>query len=845
MKHVLFLSLLVISFSWSSAQVTNNYHNFSVNEGLPSSQIYSMTEDSYGYLWFFTDHGISRYDGYKFENFNKSDGLCDDVVFNYFRFENEIWTIGQDHKITIIEGRSPKFTTYQFNDTIIKYGKHSTKGLFIDDNKNLIINFEYSTGMLMLDKNGNVLEKPIFQNTRKTIPKVSISILKKEFSVQNTDSKTKLSSKKYTYNGYYAKIKGVSIDNENCIFIKGDSTIEILHKNQLYSIFHLNNALNIGIIDTSTYWVSYIGAGIKYFTTNGKEITHLFHNKTITNLYIDKENNKWFTTLYNGAFMLPSKQFNKIETNTNYNNISDIEFSNNKLFIGLKNGNVFELENNIYKEIHTAKLVSPIVFAKNTKNNSILFIADRTLFKFKTNKTILINDISTPYQIKFIENGKFGYSGTFGYKSFKNLTVSPHINIRRIYDFTMYKEHLYLGSYSGLYKHYDSDENKKILVSRVNRIEVINNLLFVGTHGDGISIYNDTSLVSKIGPNELNQGYVSCIKQQDANTIWVGTNTGLSRITFTDKTDFSKYIISDFNNYIPEKEITDIEILHDTLWVATNNGLYFTNLNKQKICETDSVNYNLQINYITINDKVMPIESLKNLSYDQNRLTINYKAIRFKQNHSVLYRHKLVGLESKWNYSDKQNITYASIVPGKYVFIVQVKEDNTTWTAQQEKVIIIIKDPYWKTGWFIISVISFFLILIYLFFKYRILLYNKDIVRELLRHFLKIIQQRKEKSITLKVSGAEVKIITNEILYVKSDGNYLEIHTHSQKHLTREKISNFLKLVPDPIEFMQVRRSHIVRLDKITGKGKKHIIINDIKIQVGETYLEKLKLINI
>ena len=162
---------------------------------------------------------------------------------------------------------------------------------------------------------------------------------------------------------------------------------------------------------------------------------------------------------------------------------------------------------------------------------------------------------------------------------------------------------------------------------------------------------------------------------------------------------------------------------------------------------------------------------------------------------------------------------------------------------KQKSLIIKINKPFWKTTWFIVTLFGLLTLLIYLFFKYRILLYNKDIIRELLRQFLKVIK-KDEKTIIVKVSGTEVKLITEDILFVKSDGNYLEIHTTTQKYVTREKISNFLNIVPDPIEFIQVRRSHIVRIDKITEKGKKHVNVGTFKIVVGETFLEKLNLID-
>ena len=39
------------------------FKNYTVREGLPSSEVYQTFQDSKGFMWFCTDAGVSRYDG--------------------------------------------------------------------------------------------------------------------------------------------------------------------------------------------------------------------------------------------------------------------------------------------------------------------------------------------------------------------------------------------------------------------------------------------------------------------------------------------------------------------------------------------------------------------------------------------------------------------------------------------------------------------------------------------------------------------------------------------------------------------------------------------------------------
>ncbi|MFM2394248.1 MAG: hypothetical protein RLZZ546_2230, partial [Bacteroidota bacterium] len=53
-----------------SAQKTNVYE-YSINEGLPQSQVYAIEQDMHGYLWLGTQGGgLARFDGKNFEVFN-------------------------------------------------------------------------------------------------------------------------------------------------------------------------------------------------------------------------------------------------------------------------------------------------------------------------------------------------------------------------------------------------------------------------------------------------------------------------------------------------------------------------------------------------------------------------------------------------------------------------------------------------------------------------------------------------------------------------------------------------------------------------------------------------------
>ena len=49
--------------------------HYGVPDGLAHSGVHSIYQDARGYLWFGTNEGVSRFDGYRFTNYSTRDGL--------------------------------------------------------------------------------------------------------------------------------------------------------------------------------------------------------------------------------------------------------------------------------------------------------------------------------------------------------------------------------------------------------------------------------------------------------------------------------------------------------------------------------------------------------------------------------------------------------------------------------------------------------------------------------------------------------------------------------------------------------------------------------------------------
>lgn len=98
----------------------HHVHRIGVEQGLPHSIIYSLTEDSKGYLWVGTFHGISRYDGYEFKTYHRnlfdSTAFWSAVIFSIEEARNnEIWT-GTFYGLQCLDRATGKVKKYFHDD---------------------------------------------------------------------------------------------------------------------------------------------------------------------------------------------------------------------------------------------------------------------------------------------------------------------------------------------------------------------------------------------------------------------------------------------------------------------------------------------------------------------------------------------------------------------------------------------------------------------------------------------------------------------------------------------------------------------------------------------------------
>ena len=141
----LYVVILLISFRGMGQALDFRYHQFDTDDGLPSSEIYDLYEDSTGNIWLATDRGVVKYDGYDFITYDTKDGLANLVNFNFQPIgDGTFWVNGLDGSFSFWNGNV--FVPFTYNTAIkgLRYNERSWFDFLGIQDGNLFFQLVYS-----------------------------------------------------------------------------------------------------------------------------------------------------------------------------------------------------------------------------------------------------------------------------------------------------------------------------------------------------------------------------------------------------------------------------------------------------------------------------------------------------------------------------------------------------------------------------------------------------------------------------------------------------------------------------------------------------------------------------
>ncbi len=749
-RKIYFIAAIVLGHLANAQQPT--YVNYTVKEGLPSNTVYSCLQDREGYMWFGTDRGIAKYDGYTFKVYTTIDGLAANVIYDIYQdSKGRIW-------FACNNGEACYFLNDTFfskkNDALLNKIVASGSGLKTLEDKDHNIILLMAFDIIRISPKNEVEE--IGPKLVKYFSGMSINEKGEVIALGNTGiyncsnrkfiefNKTSINkplghSKTMVFNNRLYHIQNIELA---CNSLPGDEPFS-----EVYKISDANSLTQSLILDRNQNILIGTQNGLYQWDLQKKSIVSRSFDKTsISSMLIDNESNLWITSLNNGIFLSINPNIkvlnDKSRLKFNYSNFVD-RLSDGTIALGSNQYNLAFLRGD---QMYNIKL--PIQFGEGKvekvrigpDGNYYIALGSILMKVNKTNFAVSIIQVAAR-DILFDKKGRIlVVAGT----SLLDMNVEQAEMIREASKMPMKRANglmikniiangIYKGGFSnriylyGLFgvKYYENDSLKELLPNHdylsknIYRVlETPDGLVWMASNIYGVMAIYNNKLFCLDQSAGLPSNFINSIYADPQNQIWVASVEGLSKINYSIANNDIKFQVLNFNQSdgLVAKNVNDITMDGKTIYASTEEGIcVFTEADLQSRSKEPI----LIIETVSFNEVPQLKATQYKSTFRNNTLRIQYVGLSYSSFEKIKYKYRIKGLENNWTYTDNRIIDYPALPPGNYTFELMAFNSKGI-CSELQSIEIIIYPPFWQTWWFLLLASLLVLFGIYLLVQRRL-----------------------------------------------------------------------------------------------------------------------------
>ena len=836
-----------------------NFVNYSLEEGLPQSQVTDICQDRFGYLWIGTETGLSRFDGIEFANYSTDDGLPDNEINKLFLdSKNKLWIA------------TPKGIAQYAKNGFISYP--FSQDLTLEYNVN---DFAELNGVLYLAADEGMLS---FSNDKFELMVIDTAAPNSIRAILNIEDTVLFCA---TRNGLF-RFNGSDFSVYEDEQLEGLNMSDIARRdNELYiSTYYAGlimldlNSSNVITIPTPVNRIRNIHVtkdAILCATKNGAtEIGQhsLFHYnlqnglifENIRSVFIDREQNIWLGTDGKGLLKLTGKSIISYTKADGLSSDAVMSISQNR------NGNFYfgTYDAGLTKWFVPSDSLPSIVYSDQLKNSTIwATIIDQHqncwtgtatgLDILDPNGNLIQNELTSSILTKtrtilFLSDSIQLVGGSDGISMWngKDLTkLYPDLSLD-VNKLISTNDYLYVASTTGLFR--------AKITTAMNVIELIelpeNNVksitvdaaenIWIGTNSNGIYVLTKSGKLYpfELDYNDTRSRTILGLITDKSGDIWAATLNGVYQISYQFDDQYS-FRINHFGyaEGLITLECNQNAIFEDndhTIWVGTSEGLVqidpklnddLFRFRKPELLITglrlfmDDFDYSA---YEFEENKESGVPTSIIFPYNKNHLTFDFIGLHLKDPEGVKYQYRLLGAEENWSpITTNRYATYSFIDHGEYDFEVRATNNSGEW-SEISRMQVIILPPFWLTWWFISLVIIASIALLILIFQIRIKAIKQKQENEKLgfKNRLLFLEQQ---SLNASMNRHFIFNSLNSIQYFINSSNKLAANKYLtsfakliRKNLDSSQANNFIVTLKEEIERIELYLS----LEKMRFEGK-------------------------
>ncbi len=752
------LFLLLISQNLYSQKLIAQHYTMA--NGLPSNEVFSIHKDKNGFIWLGTDRGVCKFDGKTFKVYTVKEGLPENTILEVKEDKlGRIWCRSFSGLFTIIDRDS--IYAAKINEEIKRLTIGTQLYQFeLDDSLNIYFATR-NNGLIYKSplpyNNVNQLQLPLnnlsfFQiNASKHIMsynmilKSKIKDLKTTVALKNeifTNTIIKANIVQNYFLRYVFTSKFLVFSTHESIQAISLQTKKVISKRLPFVVSSMTL-----LSDSTTFIGGFNGELAVYnFNKNTYKVIDKFPS-SISNIYYEK-NTYWISTLRNGIYYVPNINYKVLYVDSEPL-ISMLPVSNDSLYLLNANAEIELINNEKVKKIEKGNELKTLMYWQRFDHSQKEFIplvgSSNYIIKRTTKEKIKFNvdnghnwnqtEFVVPID-SLIYASNYGGLRVFNQKG-KGIKSTIPINGRATCMFGN-KSILYIGALNGIYK---LDNNKSVPLDThsffKNRVTAIDKIgadtLVIATQTSGIGIYNlITKTLSIINNNVgLDRLIIQYVFVDDESKIWIATQKSIHVLKLNSKNEYELLDVVDLN--LGDLSIKEVRTLNKQVYILVGNQV--VNI-AENLIQYNSQPYPIVLNKLMINGKNRDLTNLaaNDLLPNENNLLINFQLLSFTQNHEIEYRYKLNN--EAWVYTSNNELQLASFPSATYTLSIQGRLRNGAW-SNMIPINFTIGNSFYKTWWFVSllvigsTVLLYYLLSFYFKRKFRKRLKEFELKREL------------------------------------------------------------------------------------------------------------------
>jgi len=736
------LLLLLLASGTTNAQQLF-LKNYSIDDGLPSNEIYQVTEDKTGYLLIATDRGACRFDGYNFENISLSNRNHSTPVYYIYKTpKNEVYFSGLKGCIYQYTGNS--LVDFPYNSRITSIFQHPglliansvsqhNDSLWISYNNDYVFNFKI--GSCVITKDGEVTKikqkdgiyfdiprkffyRQLSVNQQQHVQPLYIKWDEKNETVDSVDLSW---SGGYVRRLYYERMGDYDV---LCI---GKRLLIYKHGIRICNHLFPFNILSFARVDDRQFYLGFERGGAASYEVScaglkGPKQTVL-KELSVTSVYKDSHNAIWFSTYERGLFY--SYLSNPVTWNSQ-EKIECIERKNKKVYVGYRSGRVQVFSRNQLVQEYQLPLKRSmfLLHLSFDHKDSLLASTNKGFFRWAGNKWSFFpfSDILLLPVSKDSMYGASSYTPELHlYDGQARQQASVFLSKRIISLYHDSQKELWIGTWDGLYKL--DRQGKLIDLSKINPVfgdrvvsisELSDHSLVIATLGRGLAVYKQGMVFNLTVSNGLTTPVINSLVVENDN-IWLGTNKGINKVRFENDSFYIRQFGTEAG--LPSMDVRQFTVADNYLYVKWMDRLVMICI--EKLLKPYG-ELNTSLTAILVNDRKTDIAQKGGFRYNENSLTFQFNCINFPAAHKQKYFYKLEGLDTTWRSTTERSIKYISLPPGDYTFTVGVKDEEQNCFSNLAGYQFGISPPFWQRWWFKLAAVMIICMILVFGFKKRI-----------------------------------------------------------------------------------------------------------------------------